>query len=166
MRRTKESVPPGDEARGGNWFQMKQEVGRADKETAVWDRGNGGRGQSLDTHTQPESKFKACASKQKIRIASISYSLLLSFFFFFLFYIFPPIPSWLSSSPCCLDTPFPSLHWSIHGDHISVWSLCPSPKPHSHKDLNYTSKCFWINGPLSVCLYKLCVNLPSMLLSV
>lgn len=35
MWRTNESNPPGDGARGGNWFQMKQEVERADKERTV-----------------------------------------------------------------------------------------------------------------------------------
>lgn len=35
---TKESVPFGDEARGGNWFQMKQEVENGDKERLVLDK--------------------------------------------------------------------------------------------------------------------------------
>ena len=51
MWHTKESVPPGDEARGGNWFQMKQEVESGDKERVVLDKGKGGRPPSVDTNT-------------------------------------------------------------------------------------------------------------------
>lgn len=42
MWRTKESAVPGDEARGGNWFQMKQEVESEDKEKSVLYRGKEG----------------------------------------------------------------------------------------------------------------------------
>lgn len=87
MWRTKESVPPGDEARGGNWFQMKQEVESGDKERAVSDRGKGGRAPSLDTNTHTVRVYSPCI--KRIFFLSHSYLFVTSGPFFNLMLSFP-----------------------------------------------------------------------------
>lgn len=91
MRRTKESVPPGDEARGGNWFQMKQEVESGDKERVVSDKGKGGRAPSVDTksHTHTHMVGVYCLS---VKRKSISFFFLPFLYIWFIFFK-NPIPS-------------------------------------------------------------------------
>lgn len=152
MRRTKESVPPGDEARGGNWFQMKQEVESGDKERAVSDREKGGRAPSLDTNTHTESEFTARASKEKKFFLILTYSLHVGHFF----YPHTLLPPCLPSIPFRLDTFPPSSFIHTSSAHLFLVLATISPSPSLTKSC--TAKASSSGSALiAVCLY-VCTN--------
>lgn len=106
MRRTKESVPPGDEARGGNRFQMKQEVERGRQREGCLRQGNGRTGpDSGQQHTCTQShaskvRRKLCFQKENVFPSS----------FFPILYVLPVFPHTLLVSNLIPPWPLSSLY--------------------------------------------------------